>query len=174
MTHNSTANFKVISFLLWTKWSHQSPSFDTCKCFGESLIHFSSLFSNHTSVFLQILHISSVSRKITPLYFCSSNNIYFAKKEPNKVKVFETFKYSGHYLSNSLCQFWNDKSIPLQILHPSSVSWNITPLYFFSPNNIYFAQKESIKMKILWIFKCSGQNSLHSSCQLWNDKSVPL
>ena len=61
------------------------------------------------------------------------------------MKIFETFECSGQILSNSLCQFWNDKSIPLQILYPSSVSWKITPLYFFSSNNIYFAQKEPIK-----------------------------
>ena len=41
-----------------------------------------------------------------------------------------------------------NKSIPLQILYPSSVSWKITPLYFFSSNNIYFAQKEPIKRNI--------------------------
>ena len=67
MTHNSSANFKAIHFLLWTKGSHQSPNFDTLKCSGENLPNFSSLFSNHKSVFHQILDISSVSWKITPL-----------------------------------------------------------------------------------------------------------
>ena len=112
--------------------------------------------------------------KITPMYIFSSNNIYFAQKEPIKVKIFETFECSGQNLPNSLWQFWNDKLIPLQILYPSSVSWKITPLYFFSSNNIYFAQKEPIKMKICETFKCSGQNSSNSSCKLWHDKSVPL
>ena len=70
--------------------------------------------------------------------------------------------------------FFKDKSIPFQILHPSSVSWKITPLYFFSSNNIYFAQKEHIKMKIFGTFKCSGQNSSNSTCQFWNDKSILL
>ena len=46
----------------------------------------------------------------------------------------------------------------LQILYHFSVSWKITPLYFFSSNNIYFAQKEHIKVKIYETFKCSGQN----------------
>ena len=41
------------------------------------------------------------------------NNIYFAHKEPIKVKIFETFERSGQNLSNSLCQFLNGKSIPL-------------------------------------------------------------
>ena len=95
------------------------------------------------------MHHSSMSWKITPFYFFSSNNIYFAQKEPIKVKIFETFECSGQNLSNSFCQFWNDKSILLQTLHPSSVSWKITPLYFFSSNNLYFSQKERIKVKIL-------------------------
>ena len=58
-----------------------------------------------------------MSWKIPPLYFFSSNNIYFAQKESIKVKILETFECSGQNLSNSLCQFWNDKSIPLQILY---------------------------------------------------------
>ena len=69
------------------------------------------------------------------------------------MKIFETFECSGQILSNSLCQFWNDKLIPLQILYPSSVSWKITFLYIFSPNNMYFAQKEPIKMKFLGLSK---------------------
>ena len=77
-------------------------------------------------------------------------------------------------MSNYLCQFWNNKSIPPKTLYPSSVSWKITFLYFFSSNNIYFAQKEHIKMKLFETFKCSGQNSSNSSCQFWNDKSIPL
>ena len=83
------------------------------------------------------------------LYIFSSKNKYFAQKEPIKAKMFETFECSGQNLSNFLCQFWNDKSIYLQILYPSSASWKITPLYFFSSNNLYLAQKEHIKMKIL-------------------------
>ena len=65
---------------------------------------------SNKSVFLQILHHSSLQWKITPLYFFSSNNIYFAQKEPMKVKNFETFECLAQNLSNSLCQFWNDSS----------------------------------------------------------------
>ena len=90
------------------------------------------------------------------------------------MKIFETFEGSGQNLSNFLCQFWNDKAIPLQILYPSSVSWKTTPLYFFSSNNVYFAQKEPIKMKIFQTFKCLGQNLSNSSCQFWSDKSISL
>ena len=190
MTHNSTVNFKLIHFLLWTKGSHQSSNFDTFECSGENLSNSSCHFPSSKSVFLQILHhssmpwkitplqsialqilyTSSVLWKITPLYFFSSNNINFSQKEPIKVNIFENFECSGQNLSNSLCQCWNDKLISLQILYPSSVSWETTPLYFFSSSNIYFAQKEHIKMKLFKIFKCSGQNSSNSSCQFWNGK----
>ena len=62
MAHNnSSINFKLIHFLLWTKESHQSPNFDTLKCSGENLPYYSCHFPNHKSVFLQILHHSSVS-----------------------------------------------------------------------------------------------------------------
>ena len=147
MTHNSSVNFKVIHFLLWAKGSHQSSSFDTFRWSGGNLPN-SCHFPSNRSVFLQILHHSSMSWKVTPPYFFSSNSIYVAQKEPIKVKIFETFECSDKNMSNSLCQFWNDKSIALQILHPSSVSWKITPLYFFSSKDIYFAQNEPIKVKI--------------------------
>ena len=73
-----------------------------------------------------------------------------------------------------ICQFWNDKSIPLQILHRYSISWKVSPLYFFNSNNLYFPQKEHIKKRVFETFKCLGQNLSNSSCQLWNDKSIPL
>ena len=113
MIHNSSVNFKVIPFLLQTKGSHQSSNFDTFKCSGENLPNFSCLFSNHWSVFLQNLHNSSVPWKITPLYFYSSNNIYFCHKEPIKnflldflsawVKICEVhvnFKMTNQFLFN--------------------------------------------------------------------------
>ena len=112
MTHNSSVNFKVIPFLLWTKGSHQSPNFDTFKCSGENLPNFSCHFSNHQSVSLQNLHNSSVLWKITPLYFSSSNIIYFGHKEPIKTQIFSkawvkicevphvNLKTASHFLLN--------------------------------------------------------------------------
>ena len=74
------------------------------------------------------------------------------------MKIFETLERSGHNLSNSLYQFLNDESIPLQILYPSSASRKIIPLYLFNSNNIYFAHKEPVKVKIFETFESSGQN----------------
>ena len=70
---NSSVNFKLIHFLLWTKESQQSPNFDTFNCSGENLLSFWCHFSNHKSVFLQMLHNSSVLWKITPLYYFISD-----------------------------------------------------------------------------------------------------
>ena len=115
-----------------------------------------------------------MSWKITQLYFFSSYNICFAQKKIIKVKVFETSECSGQNVSNSLCQFWNGKSISLQILYPSSVLWKVTSLSFSSSHNVCFGQKEVSKVKIFETFECSGQNLSDSLCQFWHDKSVPL
>ena len=131
-------------------------------------------FWNNKLILLQILYLSSVSWKTTPLYFFSSNNIYFAQKKPIQMKILETYECSGQTLSNFFCQFWNGKSIPIQIFYPCWVSRKITALCIFSWSNICFAQKEPIKMEIFETFKCSGQNWSNSSCQFWNDKSIPL
>ena len=108
-----------------------------------------SFFPSNKSVFFQILHHSSMSWEITPLYFFSWNNIYFAQKENIKMKIFETFKCLGQYLSNSSCQLWNDMSIPLQILSHSSLSWQITPLWISSSYFFKFGLKDPIKIPIL-------------------------
>ena len=158
MTHNSSVNFKLRHFLLWTKGSHQCPNFDTFKWSSENLPNSPCHFPNHKSVFLQTLHHSSVSWTITPLYFFSSNNKYFGQKET----IFETFECSGQTFSKSSCQFSNDKSIHLQIFYRSSASWKITPLYFFLAQTIYTLFRRSpLKWKFLRLL-----SSLVKICQI--------
>ena len=134
--------------------------FETFKCSGQNLSNLCQ-FWNDKSIPSQILYPSSVSWKTIPLYFFSSSNIYFAQKDPIKVKIFETFKCSGRNLSNSLCQFWNDKSSPLQIFYPSLVSWKITPLYFLAQTIHILLKMSLLKWKFL---KCLGQYSSNYSC----------
>ena len=105
----SSENFKLMHFLIWIRGSHQSPYFNTFNCSGGNLPNFSCHFPNHKSVLLQILNHSSVSWKITLLYFFRSSVIYFAHKEPIKVQVFETFQCLGQN-SPSSCHFCNNKS----------------------------------------------------------------
>ena len=68
-------------------------------------------------------------------------------KKTNRSKNFENFECSGKILPFS-CHFWNNILAFLQILRHSSLSWDITPLYFLSWSFKYFQQKESIKVQI--------------------------
>ena len=54
----------------------------------------------------------------------------------------------GQNSLNSSCQFWNHNSIPLQILHHSSLPWLITPLWILSSYFFYFGLKDPIKIPI--------------------------
>ena len=70
-THNSPVNFMLIHFLLWIKGPNKSPNFENFVCSSENLPKSSCHFPNHKLFFLQILHHSLVSWKITPLYYFS-------------------------------------------------------------------------------------------------------
>ena len=107
------------------------------------------LTSEFDKFLMQILYPSSFSWKINPLYFFSSNNIYFAQKDLIKMKIFETFKCLGQYSSNSSSQLWNDKSISLQILCHFSLPWQVTPLWILRSYFFNFGLKDLIKIPIL-------------------------
>ena len=118
MTHNSPVNFKLTHFLV----------LDCGTCSGENFPNSSCLFGNYKSVCLQLLNQFSVQSNITRLYLFSSNIMYYGQKQPIKKQNFDIFKCSTQNSSNYSCQFWIDKSIPLQILRHSSFTWHITPL----------------------------------------------
>ena len=86
MAHNSSVNFKVIHFLLWTKESHQSSNFDIFECSGENLPFLSCHFPNDKSVFLQVLHRYWMLWKTNPLYIFSSKKYTLLKNNPLKWK----------------------------------------------------------------------------------------
>ena len=158
MTHNSSVNFKLIHILLWIKGSQQSPNFETFKCSGEILSYSSCHFPNHKSVFLQILHHSSVLWKMTCLYFFWSNFIYFAQKESIKVEIWE-FRVIRSKFTKFL-SYLSNKSVFLQILHHSSVSRGITPLYLFNWNFLYMSwTKRTYQSTNLVKFHISSQKS---------------
>ena len=91
------------------------------------------------------------------------------KRSPLKWKLVKPWSAQVKICQSPYDNF-GTKSIPLQILHPSSVSWKITGMYIFTLNNIYFAQKKPRKMKQFETFKCSGQNLSNYLCQFWNGK----
>ena len=116
------------------------------------------------SFFFAMAHNSSVNFKV--IHF-----LLWAKGS-HQSSNFDTFECSGGNLTNYSCHFPSKKSVFLQILYHSSMSWKITPFYFFSSKNIHFAQKEPIKVKIFETFESSGQNLSNSLCQSWNDKLI--
>ena len=88
ITYNSTVNFKLMHFLLWTKRSHENTNFDIFKCSDENLLNFSCHFWKHKSVFLQMLHQYSVPSSKTLLYFLVQTWYTLFKRSPLKCKFF--------------------------------------------------------------------------------------
>ena len=86
------------------------------------------IFETIRSGFIQVLHCCSVSWKITPLCFCSSNLVYFRQKEPIKNKFSDFWvvewkftKSLMSYLIGSFC--W--KYIKFQLKkYRRVVSWH--------------------------------------------------
>ena len=113
-------------------------------------------FSNFESFFIVITNKSPVSFNFINFLLC----IKASNESPN----FETFVCSGENMPNSSSHFPKHKSVFLQILHHTLVSSNITPMYLFSLNIIYFAQKQPIKVCIFETFEFLSQNLSNSFC----------
>ena len=135
-------------FIKWNRYFSASENFPNSSCH----------FWKYVSVFLHILHQYSVLSNITPLYFLAQTLYTLVKKEPIKVQIFETFECLDQNLTNS-CQFWNDMSIALQILHHSSVLWDTTPLYFFKLKFYILSAKEDYESTNLVKFHMSSWKS---------------
>ena len=60
-----------------------------------------------------------------------TETVYALDKKSPSMYNFQTFGCSNESSPNSSCYFWNHKVRFIQILHHCSVSWKITPLYFF-------------------------------------------
>ena len=88
MTHNSTINLKLMQLQLWTKGSYQSSNFDTLECSGEYLQNSSSFSEQQVSFSSNFASLFNVMKDNSSVPFFSSSNIYFAQKEPIKIKFF--------------------------------------------------------------------------------------
>ena len=97
--------------------------------------------SDFSSFFSFITFNSSVS--LQPMHFL------LCTKGSHENTDFDTFKCSDENLPNSLCHFPNHKSVFLQTSHDSSVSSNITPLYFFRLNVVYFQSANFLHFLVL-------------------------
>ena len=138
--------------------------FDTFKCLGQNLSNSWHVNFEMTTQFLLKFYIPLKVHERSLLCTFLAQTIYtLLKRSPLKRKSLRLSSARVKIcLCPYICQFWKGKLIPLKMVYPSSISGNITPLYFFSSNNIVFAQKEPIKEKIFETFKCLGQNSSNS------------
>ena len=141
-----------MNFLLWTKGSHENTNVDTAKCSDENLPNSSSHFPNHKSVFLQILHDSSVSWKVTPLYLFRSKVVYFAQKRLIKVHIF-FWLFSARIKVHQIIVIFETKNRFFYKF--STILWYHETYFldtFFCWNFIYSQQKKSIKVENGWSF----------------------
>ena len=105
------------------------------------------IFGTTRSGFIQILRQCWVSWKINPLHFFSSNLACFGQKE-HIGKKFLNFWMVGWKFTKFLMSYLKPQiSFFFKTLHQSSVPWEITLLYFFSWNLIWFGQKKPIKVQ---------------------------
>ena len=147
MRHDCYVDFKIILLILWIKGSHQSTYFETFKCSDENLPYSSCHFSDHKSGFLQILHHSSVlGQTLNTLHNRNQRKCKFMILSSGGVKFYQSL-----VIAETTDQFF------YQILHQSSWSWDITPLYFFTEKFIYFQQKEPVKVQIWWNYTLAVQ-----------------
>ena len=131
-------------FLLWTKWSHESTNFDTFKCSDENFPNSSSHFPNHKSFFFSELAWLFRLFNNFSVIFLVKRYILFTKGTNQSPGFLDYLVLGTNFKFFALLK---KKSFFPQILHHSLVYWDITPLYLFSWNFIYFQQKEPIIVK---------------------------
>ena len=141
ITHNSSVLFSLCIFYFGKEQILTLPSV-LIKIFQIAHVN----FQTANQFFFQTLHDISVSWRITPLYFFKSNVMYFARKGPIKVQTFENFECLDQNPPN-FCHFWNNKLFFFLIFHHSSVSWDITSLYFLAEILNTFNKKSLSKYK---------------------------
>ena len=86
------------------------------------------------------------------------------------VKFFMSFLKEQVIFPSDFAAHWNGTSIPLQILHHSSLSWPVN----FKLIHFLLWIKGSFQSPNFETFDCSGENLPNSSCHFPNYKSVFL
>ena len=92
----------------------------------------------------------------------------FGQKEPTKVQILRLLCALMKVHPITHASFETTKSRFIQIFHHCSVSWNVTPLYFFR-SNLYTLDKN--QFSDFWMVGWKLPNSV---CHVWNYKSVFL
>ena len=89
----------------------------------------------------------------TTSWFFFKFSVFLVSSVPWYIYMCKFFRlFSARIKIQQILLIFEKKKKNLQIFHYSSVSWDITPLYLFSWNFIYFQQKKPIKVQIWWNF----------------------
>ena len=124
--------------------------------------------------FLQNLHNSSVSWKITPLYFCNSNNICFGHKEPIKTKNYLDFGVLGSKFVKFFMSILKRQVSSSSIFVPFFTVEAHKSTLNFKLIHVLLLTKGSHQSSIFDTFECSGESLPNSSCRFPSNKSVFL
>ena len=103
-------------------------------------------FEATISGIIQILHHCSLPWEITPLYFCSSNLVYFGQKEPIEKKSSDFWVVGWKFIKFLMSYLKPQVSFSLNFASLFSVMRDNFSV-FFSWNFIWFGQKEPIKVQ---------------------------
>ena len=144
MKDNSSVFLSLKPCILWTKRAYQKEIFRLLS--GWVKIHQIPhvIFETTRSWFIQVLHHCSVSWKITLLYFCPSNLVYFGQKEPIKKKFSDFWVVGWKFIKFLMSYLKSQFSFSLNFESLFIVMKEILQ-YFFSWSFIWFGQKEPIK-----------------------------
>ena len=123
--------------------------FETFRCSCQILSNSLCQSWNINSIPLESLYLSSVSWKIIPLYFFSSNNVYFPQTELIKMKIFETFEWSGQILSKSLCQYLNKTRLSAKFCIPLQFHERLLLCTFLAQAIYTLLKRSSLKSTFL-------------------------
>ena len=139
-------------------------NFQTFGCSNESSPNSSCHFLNHkVRVYSNFASLLIVMKDNSSVFFLAQSSYTLDKNSPWKW-IFWTFEWMGKNSPNSSCHIWNHKSVFLKTLHHSSMSWEISLLYFCSWNFISFLQKEPTAVQNFRIL--TTQVKFHQICIL--------
>ena len=116
-----------------------------------------------THQFLSKWHYSPVSSKITHLYFFSWNNMYFAQKEPIKVKWSDFRVLRSNFMTFLMSGLKQQDNSSPTFVYLFIQCYERYLLCTFSAQTIYAFLKRSPLKRNLETFEHSGQNWSNSS-----------
>ena len=112
------------------------------------------------------MHHPSMSWHIIPLKFSNWNIICFGLEEPINVQFFRLLSSLMKICLIPHAIFEITKLEFIQILHHCSVSWKVSPLYFFLSQSLYTFDKKSTLNWSFQTFESLGENWTNSLCQI--------